>query len=104
MTAADYYGKVREAADAIAARVPSVPSIGVVLGSGLGDFADSLDASVSLPYAELPHWPASTAVGHEGRLLIGTVRGRVVAALAGRLQACDGHAPPTVTFAAGRPA
>ena len=93
-----YYDRVREAADAVRARVPLQPAIGIVLGSGLGDFAGRLESGVSIPYEELPHWPASRVVGHEGRLVIGRVRGRTVAALAGRCHAYEGHDLPTVTF------
>jgi purine-nucleoside phosphorylase len=94
-----YYEEVREAADAIRARVGALPSIGVVLGSGLGDFAGTLAGGVSLSYESLPHWPASRVVGHEGRLVVGDVRGRRIAALAGRCHAYEGHTPGTVTFA-----
>ena len=94
-----YYDRVREAADTIRARIPEVPRIAVVLGSGLGDFAGTLEGAVSMPYEQLPHWPASRVVGHEGRLVAGTVKGRVVAALAGRCHAYEGHDLGTVTFA-----
>ena len=94
-----YYDRVKEAADAIRAKVRDAPAIGVVLGSGLGDFAGSLGGAVSLPYDTLPHWPASRVVGHEGRLVVGTVRGRTIAALAGRSHLYEGHDPETVTFA-----
>jgi purine-nucleoside phosphorylase len=94
-----YYDDVKEAADAIRARVPEIPKIGIVLGSGLGDFAGSLGDAVSMPYGELPHWPASRVIGHEGRLVVGTVCGRTVAALAGRVHAYEGHDLRTVTFA-----
>jgi purine-nucleoside phosphorylase len=94
-----YYDQVKEAADAIRSRVPELPRIGIVLGSGLGDFASSLGGAVSMPYGELPHWPASRVIGHEGRLVVGTVRGRVVAALAGRCHVYEGHDLRTVTFA-----
>jgi purine-nucleoside phosphorylase len=95
----DYYDRVREAADAIAARVTEIPLIAVVLGSGLGDFAGSLAAGVSIPYDELPHWPPSRVIGHDGRLVVGGVRGRVIVALAGRAHAYEGHDFGTVTFA-----
>jgi purine-nucleoside phosphorylase len=94
-----YYDQVKEAADAIRARVPAVPAIGIVLGSGLGDFAAALRDGVAMPYAELPHWPASRVVGHEGRLVVGTVAGRRVAALAGRSHLYEGHDVATVSFA-----
>ena len=95
----DYYDKVREASDAIRARVPQVPQIAVVLGSGLGDFANTLVDGVSMPYGQLPHWPASRVIGHEGRLVVGSVRGRTVVALAGRCHLYEGHDAQTVTFA-----
>src|SRR5437762_1823660 len=66
-----YYDQVKEAAEAIRSRVPEIPQIGVVLGSGLGDFASSLDAAVTMPYGELPHWPASRVGGHEAKLVVG---------------------------------
>ena len=95
----DYYDEVKEAADAIRARVPSLPTVAIVLGSGLGDFASSLGGGVVMPYTDLPHWPASRVIGHEGKLVVGTVRGRTVAALAGRCHAYEGHDLRTVTFA-----
>ena len=94
-----YYDRVKEAADAVRARVPAVPAIAIVLGSGLGEFAHTLDDGVSMPYETLPHWPASRVVGHEGRLVVGGARGRLVAALAGRCHAYEGHDLGTVTFA-----
>jgi len=95
----EYYDQVKEAADAVRSRISEVPSIAIVLGSGLGDFAGSLGSAVSIPYAELPHWPASRVIGHEGRLVVGTTRGRTIAALAGRCHAYEGHDLRTVTFA-----
>jgi purine-nucleoside phosphorylase len=94
-----YYDQVKEAADAIQARVPEIPAIGIVLGSGLGDFAGSLTGAVTMPYGELPHWPASRVIGHEGRLVVGKSAGRTIAALAGRVHLYEGHDVRTVTFA-----
>jgi purine-nucleoside phosphorylase len=95
----DYYDKVKEAADAITSQLTTLPSIAVVLGSGLGDFAKSLEGAVSMPYDRLPHWPSSRVPGHEGRLAVGKARGRTVAVLAGRCHAYEGYDLPTVTFA-----
>jgi purine-nucleoside phosphorylase len=98
----NYYDHVKEAADTIRSRVPDVPQIGIVLGSGLGDFANSLGDAVALPYDQLPHWPASRVIGHEGKLVVGTV-GKVgaprIVALAGRCHVYEGHDLRTVTFA-----
>jgi purine-nucleoside phosphorylase len=94
-----YYDEVAEAADAIRSRISTIPAIAIVLGSGLGDFANSLGGAVSMPYEQLPHWPASRVIGHEGRLVVGTVRGRMLAALSGRCHVYEGHDLRTVTFA-----
>src|SRR6478752_8753860 len=93
-----YYDDVKEAADAIGAKIAHVPEIAIVLGSGLGDFAGTLGDAVSMPYGGLPHWPASKVIGHEGRLVVGTVRGRTIAALSGRCHLYEGHDLGTVTF------
>ena len=93
----DYYAKCQEAAARL--RAAGAPEVAVVLGSGLGDFADRLGDPVTLPYAEIPHWPASAVVGHAGKLVIGSLGGRTVAALAGRAHYYEGHDLRSVTFA-----
>jgi purine-nucleoside phosphorylase len=93
------YEEVKEAAESIRARIRSVPRVAIVLGSGLGEFANTLEDAVSLPYEQLPHWPVSKVVGHEGRLVIGTAANRDVAVLAGRCHLYEGHHPETVVFA-----
>src|SRR5437867_8455185 len=95
----DYYDQVKQAADAIRSRVRDAPRIAIILGSGLGDFAGTLGDAVSMPYESLPHWPASRVVGHEGRLIVGSAKGKTVAALAGRSHAYEGDDLRTVTFA-----
>ncbi|HMB79285.1 MAG TPA: purine-nucleoside phosphorylase, partial [Vicinamibacterales bacterium] len=94
-----YYDEVKYAADAIRARVPEVPAAAIILGSGLGDFADSLADAVTMPYAELPHWPASRVIGHAGKLVVGKSRGKTIAALAGRCHLYEGHDVGRVAFA-----
>ena len=94
-----YYDRVKQAADTVAQRARELPAIAVVLGSGLGDFAGSLGDAVSMPYSELPHWPLSKVIGHEGRLVVGTCCGRTIAALSGRCHAYEGHDLGVVTFA-----
>src|SRR4051812_37368905 len=97
------YAQVEEAAAAIRARCGALPETAIVLGSGLGDFADTLGDAVALPYGQLPHWPAATVVGHPGRLVVGTVggntAGRRIAALAGRAHFYEGHDLARVVFA-----
>ncbi len=94
---AEYFDKVEAAAALIRGRA-ALPDVAIVLGSGLGDFANRLDDAVALPYGDLPHWPASTVIGHEGRLVIGSLKGKSVAALSGRVHYYEGHDLRTVTF------
>jgi purine-nucleoside phosphorylase len=96
-----YLQRVDEAVGTIKARAGgAVPDVAVVLGSGLGDFANRLTGAVTIGYDALPHWPASRVIGHEGKLVVGTLAGRRVAALAGRAHFYEGHDLRTVTFAA----
>ncbi|MQA29047.1 MAG: purine-nucleoside phosphorylase [Luteitalea sp.] len=94
-----HYDRVAEAATTIRSAIAAVPEIAIVLGSGLGDLAGTLGDQVSMPYGDLPHWPRSGVIGHEGRLVVGTLKGRVIAALAGRCHMYEGHDLATVTFA-----
>ena len=92
------FTRATEAAEAIRRRRPGPIGAAVVLGSGLGALADRLDEPVAIPYADLPHFPATTVAGHAGRLVLGTVGGMGVAALQGRFHAYEGHDLDAVTF------
>lgn len=81
---------------AVRERTSLVPEIGLVLGSGLGGLADELRDEVAIPFGELPGWPAATAPGHAGRLLLGTLEGRSVAMLQGRFHVYEGNDPGLV--------
>ena len=81
---------------AVRRRTDLVPEVGIVLGSGLGGLADDLADPVAIPFAELPGWPAATAPGHVGRLLLGRLEGVPVAMLQGRLHLYEGHDPGLV--------
>jgi purine-nucleoside phosphorylase len=78
---------------AVRRRTDLVPEVGIVLGSGLGGLADDLVDPVAIPFAELPGWPAATAPGHVGRLLLGRLEGVPVAMLQGRLHVYEGNDP-----------
>jgi purine-nucleoside phosphorylase len=93
------WAAAEEAAAVIRRGCGAVPETAIVLGSGLGDFADTLTEAVSWPYTGLPHWPAAKVVGHAGRLVVGTSSGQRVAALAGRVHFYEGHDLATVVFA-----
>jgi purine-nucleoside phosphorylase len=86
------------AAEYLESRLPLRPRVAVVLGSGLGAFADSLDSATSIPYAEIPGWPQSTAIGHAGKLVVGMVEGCPVAALAGRVHLYEGYSAQQVVY------
>jgi purine-nucleoside phosphorylase len=73
-----------------------VPDIGIVLGSGLGGLADELEEPVAIPFDALPGWPAATAPGHVGRLLVGRLGGRPVVMLQGRFHLYEGNDPGLV--------
>jgi len=72
--------------------------VAIVLGSGLGDFADQLQDASTIPYTDIPHWPLSGVMGHAGKLVAGTIAGHRVLALAGRVHKYEGHDLEMVTF------
>jgi len=74
------------------------PKIALVLGSGLGAFADEFAGAVRIPYAKIPHFPRSTAIGHAGQLVIGEVDGVEVAAMQGRVHLYEGYSVKDVAF------
>lgn len=74
------------------------PHVAVVLGSGLGAFAEELDGRVEIPYKQIPNWPISTAIGHAGRLVFGTLNGLEVVAQSGRAHLYEGYSPAQAAF------
>ena len=88
--------RIRALVAAVRERAPLVPEVGIVLGSGLGGLADDLEDAVAIPFAELPGWPAATAPGHAGRLLLGRLGGRSVVMLQGRFHLYEGNDPGLV--------
>jgi purine-nucleoside phosphorylase len=78
--------------------LPFLPEIGIVLGSGLGAFAEAVEDPTVIPYQDIPHWPASTAIGHAGKLVAGRIAGKRVAVLAGRAHLYEGYSPQQATF------
>src|SRR5262249_32704651 len=87
-----------EAADFIRSKTALRPQLALVLGSGLGAFADDLEDRVALPYSTIPHFPISSAVGHAGNLVVGRVGDVPVAVMHGRVHYYEGHAMSRVTF------
>jgi len=93
------YARAERAARFILSKTKLRPKIALVLGSGLGSFADELTAAVHIPYEKIPNFPRSTAVGHAGRLVIGKVEGIAVAAMQGRVHLYEGYSAREVAFA-----
>lgn len=94
------YDKALTAADYLRAATLLRPRLGIILGSGLGEFADAVENAVAVPYADIPHFPQATVEGHSGRMVIGTVAGVPVAVMQGRVHAYEGYAMDEVTFPA----
>jgi purine-nucleoside phosphorylase len=85
-------------ADEIRSRISIQPKIGMILGSGLGALSDSIDDPVIIPYHDLPGWPISTVEGHAGELVIGTLEGREVLVMNGRIHYYEGYEMSQVTL------
>ena len=92
------FDRAATAAQFVSERTPLRPTLGIVLGSGLGAFATQVEQATAIPYAEIPHFPQSTVPGHSGRLLLGAVGGVPVAVMQGRVHAYEGYSPDEVTF------
>lgn len=90
--------RVEEAVDAIRRTTSLSPSIGLILGTGLGGLAARIEESVAIPYETIPHFPRSTAPGHTGRLVLGRLGGVAVAAMEGRFHYYEGYTLDQVTF------
>jgi purine-nucleoside phosphorylase len=89
---------IQEARKYIEELTPVRPTVAVVLGSGLGAFADELTDRLDMPYGEIPGWPGSTAVGHAGKLILGKLGDLNVAVMAGRAHLYEGYSPAQVTY------
>jgi purine-nucleoside phosphorylase len=95
--ASDATAMIDEAADAVRQRLGGrKPTAAIVLGSGLGQFAERLTDAVRIPYAEIPHFPAPTVIGHSGELVAGSLQGRTVLVQSGRFHMYEGH-PASLT-------
>ena len=94
----DLFARAEHAARTISARANVAPRIALVLGSGLGAFADEFEEAVRIPYQEIPGFVTSTAMGHAGQLVIGKVAGVPVLAMQGRVHYYEGYSLEEVTF------
>lgn len=92
------YDQIEEAAAFVRARWAHAPVAGVILGTGLGRLAEDVQADAVIPYAEIPHFPRSTAPSHKGQLVCGTLAGKKVVVMEGRMHFYEGYTLQQVTF------
>jgi purine-nucleoside phosphorylase len=90
--------RLAEAAACVRHAVSAVPSVGIVLGSGLGGFVDRIQDATALPYEDIAHMPRPTVAGHGGRMVVGALGSATVACLQGRVHLYEGHEPERVVF------
>ncbi len=94
----DTFSRAQAAVHHIRTHSALTPAVGIILGSGLGNFAAHVDHAVAIPYTDIPHFPHSTVVGHAGQLILGTISGIPVAVLQGRVHAYEGYSLAEVVF------
>lgn len=97
-SASNYFAQALAAAEYIRSLTSTRPRIGIILGSGLGRFAEQVDDATIIPYATIPHFPQVTVEGHSGSLILGHFAGQPVAILQGRVHAYEGYSMAEVTF------
>jgi purine-nucleoside phosphorylase len=90
--------EIDQVADVIRAKISITPRIGIILGSGLSDMADSVTEATVIPYEELSQWPISTVVGHIGQLVIGSLEGQPVLVMQGRIHYYEGYSMAQITL------
>ena len=94
------YDQYQQSADYIRAKLGSFsPKVAMILGSGLGFLGDVVESPIAIPYGEIPHFKASTAPGHKGRLVFGTLSGQSVAVMQGRMHHYEGYSYEDVSYA-----
>ena len=92
------FDRIQEATSAIRTSWDGVPQVGIVLGTGLGHFADEISDRTEIRYEDIPHFPRSTAPSHKGQFVCGTLGGKTVVAMEGRFHAYEGYTMQQITF------
>ncbi|MET0242425.1 MAG: purine-nucleoside phosphorylase, partial [Flavitalea sp.] len=90
--------QLNETTEFIRSRYPHKPVVGIVLGSGLGNFASGIKIEAEISYSEIPNFPVSTVEGHQGKLILGEMGGKKIVAMAGRFHFYEGYKPEEVVF------
>jgi purine-nucleoside phosphorylase len=96
--ASELLSQIREAADYVKSKTKLRPEVGIILGTGLGDFAGALEADAIIPYRDIPHFPRSTVESHAGELHVGRLAGCPVAVMKGRVHYYEGYSMRQVSF------
>lgn len=94
----NYYDKIQESVNFLKEKLSQNPTIAIVLGTGLGNFAENIKVQHRFSYAEIPHFPPATVKGHAGELIFGTLNGKQVVAQSGRYHFYEGYSMKEVTF------
>lgn len=94
----DLHDRIQTAAEYIRGRAPEPIEFGLILGTGLGDLADRIDHPVAIPFGEVPHFVESTAISHDGNLILGSLEGRAVAVMQGRVHYYEGYSMQDITL------
>ena len=94
----DQFARATAAVTFIRSRTEAQPQVGIILGSGLGEFGARVQGSTTIPYAEIPHFPQSTVAGHSGNLIVGEIAGTAVAVMQGRVHAYEGYSAAEIVF------
>ncbi len=92
------YREICEAAEYVRRLIDTKPTIGIILGSGLGDIAEEIENKIIIPYGEIPNFCCSTAIGHKGRFVVGTLNNTPVICMQGRLHYYEGYGMPEITL------
>lgn len=92
------FDMIQESLKFIESKTSIKPEIGIILGTGLGRLADSIDTDVSLPYETVPHFPLSTVEAHAGKLILGTMKGKSVVAMQGRFHYYEGYTMQQIVY------
>jgi purine-nucleoside phosphorylase len=94
----DLYNQLKESSTFLKSKISSKPTVGIILGSGLGEFANNIEVEFSVPFSQIPNFQATTVAGHKGNCIIGKVGARSLVALQGRYHYYEGHSMHQVVF------
>ncbi len=98
MAAEEVIQQIDKARDYLSSRLPFAPLIGMITGTGLGPITEKIERIATIPYGEIPHFPTSTSIGHKGQFQAGTLGGKPVLAMEGRIHLFEGYSPQQVVF------